>query len=383
MKIHYYDFVATGGVHTSFNAAMIEVLYTVFPQSEGIFLYCEENHGKIVLEKNQRSISFKPLKKLFAISKRRKIKDLLSVFVALKAVLSAKKDDVMCFGLVFPFCLNALWRFSKIFHKHIYVCLHGEMQNFLDNARKIYDLKTVKYMRRMSFAFKYYNPCISFIVLGQPIYDAIKFVFHEKNHVIVINHPALFPKASKKIALHTPIRIGHIGAALERKNSHAMFTLARLLEDEIRQGLVELKIIGFCPPNFDERDTGLVTYFSEKLDEETLIREINNLDFSVQLTTDNVCRAIASGTLIDSLMYDKPILGLHSSYLDYYFADSPLKKYIYDSVEELADGIKKILETGSNENYAIAVKELQRIKTQFSVEVNAALFREEKMWRNR
>ena len=371
MRIHYYDFVATGGVHTSFNAAMIEVLCNAFPQNEGVRLHCEEEHGRIVLEKNTRNIQCFPLKALFKCSKRRKVRDFLSLFVALNAVLKAQKKDVICVGIAFPFCINALCFFSKVLKKHVYLCLHGEMQNFLENTEEIYDLKTMKYMRKMGFAFKHRNPYLSFIILGQPIYEAVKFVFNKDNHVIVINHPAIFAKETGAIRLHNPLCIGQIGSALKRKNSQKVFKLAKLLEKEIKEGLVEIKIAGYCPPNFSESDCGLVTYFPSKLDEAALAKEIESLDFTLQLTTDDVCRAIASGTLIDSLLYDKPILGLHSSYLDFYFADSDLKKYTFNSVEEMADSVKKILQSINTEKYADDVKELQKIKRYFSIEENS------------
>lgn len=375
MKIHYYDFIAAGGVHTTFNSAMIEVLRNVFPESKEIIFHSEKEHGVIVNNKVLSKISIKPMKLLFLCPYKR-LRDVFSILIALKTIISVRKNDVICFGLVFPICINAIWFFTKIFRKHVYVCLHGEMQAFLETETQNFSPKIKKYMQIMGFSFHHHNPYVTYILLGQTIYDSVKSLFNEKNKVIILNHPAIFNMQRKPI-LHRPICIGAIGSALERKNSHVVFELAKILESYIKSGLLKIKIAGYCSKDFDLNDCGLVEYSSALLNEEELQEQINSLDYSLQLTTDSICRAIASGTMIDSLLYDKPILGFHSSYLDYYFLNTSLKKYICSSVEELSVIIKELIMTIDETKYEEDVKQLQEIKKEFSVDVNSILFKKQ------
>ena len=107
MKIHYFDFVATGGVHTTFNSAMIEVLNKVYPENEGIILHSEKEHGKIVQEKCESEIEVKKLKFLFSkIIHFSKIRDLFAINFILPTMIKASRDDVMYFGLAFPFSIH-------------------------------------------------------------------------------------------------------------------------------------------------------------------------------------------------------------------------------------------------------------------------------------
>ena len=146
MKIHYYDFIAAGGVHTTFNSAMIEVIRNVFPENEGIIFHSEEEHSVIVKNKVISEISIKPMRGLFLCPYKR-LRDVLSIFIVLKTFLTTRKKDIICFGLVFPICINAIWFFTKIFRRKVFVCLHGEMQAFLETKIQDYSPKIKKYMQ--------------------------------------------------------------------------------------------------------------------------------------------------------------------------------------------------------------------------------------------
>ena len=92
MKIHYFDFVATGGVHTTFNSAMIEVLNKVYPENEGIILHSEKEHGKIVQEQCESEIEVNARRFVDRI-KYRRIKDLInSISVFFKILFSNNKN---------------------------------------------------------------------------------------------------------------------------------------------------------------------------------------------------------------------------------------------------------------------------------------------------
>ena len=229
----------------------------------------------------------------------------------------------------------------------------------------------------MKHIFQKENHYISYVILGKFIYEAVEKFFNKKNTIIVINHPALFHNAGKPLMLHKPLCIGHLGAALERKNSHAFFKLAKLLEPEVRSGLLEFKIIGKCSPVFDEDDCGLISYSRESLSEEDFQVAVKNIDFTVQLTTDSICRAIASGTFIDSLIYEKPVVGLHSSYLDCYLSDSCAGAFICRNTEELAECIKTKLLMMSESDYEKALSDLDFVKEKFSIDYNAKLFKQQ------
>lgn len=201
-------------------------------------------------------------------------------------------------------------------------------------------------------------------------------MFHLQNKVIIINHPAIFRESNNKNKLHLPIRIGQIGSALERKGSDKLYEIAYLLKDEIEKGLVTFSVIGVCSLNIPYKKKKLVYSFAHFPTEEELESELQNLDFTVQLSTDKNCRAIASGTFMDSLIFNKPIIGLHSSYLDSYITEKNRNQYelICSDEKELANVIRNKLINFSQEDYETIVCSLSEIRQVFTVEYNAKLF---------
>lgn len=375
MKIHYYDFVASGGVHTSFNAAMIEVLRKVYPENKGVVLHSEKEHSKIVAEKlSDKTIIKKSWRILFSkIVCFSKIRDLLSSIYLFFAIIFSNKCDAFYIALAFPFAVNTAFSVSKIFHKRVFITLHGELQFLLDNDPKIYEQKHNWYFRSEKKSFSKVNAYVTWVLLGEPIYNAVKSFFNPKSKIICINHPAILKENTHfKKKVNEPVVIGHIGGAMERKGSHSLFRIAELLEDEIKSGKV-IFTCGWCLPNFDASlSKNLVQYYTRPLSETEMQSEIERMDFSLQLTTDSICRAVASGTLIDSLSNSIPVIGLHSSYLDYYMQGEQ-ENYIFTDEKEIAEKIKKDI---LNHNYDAdsLCNSVQDVRKLFSVSYNAELF---------
>lgn len=376
MKIHYFDFVATGGVHTTFNSAMIEVLNKVYPENEGIILHSEKEHGKIVQEKCESEIEVNARRFIDRI-KYRRIKDLINSISVFFKILFSNNKNLFFVGLAFPFTVNSIFLSSKLFGKKVFLCLHGELQYLLDCDESIFDRKSKHYFSQMKFSFSGKNRNLNYIILGSTIYESVKHLFNPQNKIIVINHPSIFSDISENIVetyLQKPICIAQIGAGVKRKGSGYIFELARLLKPEIEKGEIILKILGFCTDDFPEKTSELVKFYDRFLSEKQLNDEIKKIDFSLQLTTDSICTAIASGTLIDSLIFGKPVLGLHSTYLDSYLNEKQ-KELVCSSVNELADLIKNRIIKCTAENYMQYKESVKEIRSAFSVEYNANLFK--------
>lgn len=372
MKIHYFDFVASGGVHTTFNSAMIEVLNKVYPQNDEIIFHSEKTHGGIVREKCVSKIRLENLNFLFSkIVRFSKVRDLLSILFLLPKIIFASDEDILFVGLCFSFSIRFINLFSRIFRRTVFVTLHGEMQYFLDCDKRYIQIQHKKYFTSTRKCFAQKNDYVRYVILGEPIWKNVSFLFNKENKVIVINHPAIFSETCnrKEVKVSGNLTIGMIGGGLERKGVESLFEIAGFLKDEIESGKVVLKICGLY--SGENKNKGLVSYSDHILSEKELENEIESLDYSFQLTTDKICKAIASGTFIDSLIFGKPVIGLHSSYLDFYCpGDYP----VFSSEKEIAEKIKEVLNDGKRNFYENDWNETFKIRNQFSVEYNAKLF---------
>lgn len=371
MKIHYFDFVASGGVHTTFNSAMIEVLNKGYPQNEEIIFHSERTHGEIVREKCISEIRLENLKFLFSkVVRFSKVRDLLSILFLLPKIIFAN-EDVLFVGLCFPFTIRFINLFSRIFRKTVFIVLHGEMQYFLDCDKRYIQIQHKKYFTSTRKCFARKNKYVRYVILGEPIWKNVSFLFNEENKVIVINHPAIFSDTNNRKSKEDngKLTIGMIGGGLERKGVESLFEIAGLLKNEIESGKLILKICGLY--SGENKNKELVSYSSHILSEKELEDEIESLDYSFQLTTDKICKAIASGTFIDSLIFGKPVIGLHSSYLDFYCPDN---YPVFSSEKEIAERIKEFLNDSKRSFYEKDLNETFKIRNQFSVEYNANLF---------
>lgn len=375
MKIYYFDFAASGGVHTTFNSAMIEVLNKVYPQNEEIIFYSERTHGEIVRGKCISEITLKPRKFIDKI-KYRKIKDLINGIAFFFRILLKKKDDVFFVGLAFPFSVRAINFSSKLVKKSVYLCLHGELQYCINCNSDIFDNKSKKYFSKMNLVFRQKNIYLKYIILGNSIYNAVKHLFNPSNKIIIVNHPAIFHTEQKEFELHKPLIIAMIGSTIKRKGSENLFELVRLLKKEILSKKIVIEILGMCLEPCPKDCENLLKFSSKFLSENELISKIKQIDFSLQLTTDSICTAIASGTLVDSVIYEKPILGLHSSYLDDYLVGKQ-KELICSDVSELTKLIISIAEQKSLENYKLYVEAVKNMQSFFMPENNAKKFLEQ------
>lgn len=374
MRIYYFDLVAKKGIHTTFNSSMIEVLKKVFQTDEVIFK-SEREHGIIVADKLGGEIILKPIRFLFSrFVNHTRLRDFLSSFLMFFQLLFARKNDVIFIGLAFPYAINLIYICSNLMHKRVYITLHGELQHFIEQNHEIYKSRRSRYFRKMKFALSRKSGFVSYIVLGRPIYEAVNFVFNSKSDVIVINHPAKFYDFNYDIKFTLPLKIVLIGGCLKRKNGEKIFKLAKLLENEIERNLVEFEIIGILGSDLKEADNGLVKYFDNVIAEDRFQEEIKKADFSLQLTTDNVSKAIASGTLIDSVYWAKPMLALSSSYFNYFATDFYKNNLVFESIETMSQGIRKIILEFDIEKYKQCVLETVAMREKFSIESNAALF---------
>lgn len=367
MKIHYYDFVARNEQHSTFNAAMIEVLKDVYPDANNLIFYGDNQTAQIINSNITGPIGVKKLKFVSHIKSTR-LRDLCSALYVFVSFLYTRKMDVRFVSLAFPYAIKSLCFFSQLFHKKVFICLHGELHNFFVSEPD-------KYFIKMKKSFNKKNEFVTWVILGKSIFSTVKHLFNNTSNFIVINHPAIFfSKSDVAHRTNRPLVFGQLGIAAERKGSHGIFRLAEILEKEIKAGSIRLKIVGLCPLDFDSHDKGLVEYFDHQLSDDEYNEEIQALDFTLQLSTDAQSRAIASGTFVDSLRFNKPVLGIHNSYLDEYLKNDML---LGTNIEALAKIIKRIVAECDSKFYENVCMEFSEIREKFSVSNNVELFRKQ------
>jgi glycosyltransferase involved in cell wall biosynthesis len=347
MKIKYYDLIALAGIHTGINVALLKIFMMSFKDYNSIDFYAEPKHSSICKDKlKDKTVNFHSMRlmprKLFGGGGKMILRDAFSCIYVIQAFLRSNKKDVLVFSLVYPFAQALIYGLiNALKRKQVYVCLHGEMEVIIDDRK----FKSKNYQKITKYILKKKSD-INYIVFGESIFQNLKHLFTDTSKVIIIEHPYEFEeKHLLPTVYYNPLIIGQIGMGEKSKGTNYLFELAKLLETEIKENKIKVKLVGKLNSQLIPLDNGLVEFHKNFLDDETFKKEINSLHFTLQLVPLSKRKVTASGSFFDTLKYQKPYLSLENEYISYFHTKQPNSGVIFNSINEMANYIKQLLST--------------------------------------
>lgn len=362
MKIKYYDLIALAGIHTGINVALLKIFMMSFKTYKQVDFYAEPKHSSICKDKlKEETVKFHSMslmpKKIFGSGGKMILRDAISCIYVFLAFLKSNKKDVLVFSLAYPFAQSLIYILSKLLNrKQIFVCLHGEMEVIIDDR----PFKSKNYQKLTRYILKRKSD-IHYIVLGESIYQNLKHLFTETSKVIVIEHPYEFEdKHLHPTKNFQPLIIGQIGMGEKSKGSEYLFELAKMLEEEITDNKLKIKLVGKLNAQLTPLDNGLVEFHTEFLSDETFKKEIQNLHYTLQLVPLATRKVTASGSFFDTIKYQKPYLSFDNEYISYFHSKQPNSGVIFNSITEMANFIKQLLST-----------EYEQLDIQYQSSINA------------
>lgn len=378
-KIIYCDLMAVSGLHTEYNSACIRVLLSAFPNYKRIDFYGEKEHCNIIATKTLNlNILFHPyslLPKGLRGGFRSILRDLFTCLYVVKVFTNSRKEDLIYFALAFPFAQYCIHLLQLIFRRKVFICQHGEMEAFINGCKMSQNAK--KYYSIIRPLLK--SNRIIHVILGEVIWKNLRFLFLPNPNVIIIDHPYNFKVLREQHSpeIYHPLIIGQIGYGGISKGTQYLFALASLLRNEINNGQLHIKLVGRLSPEMIKLDEGLVSYAKEMLSDEEFKEGINTLHYTLQLRDMATGKVTASGSFFDTLKYEKPFIGLNNEYINYYVKSYPKAGKCYDSLEEIAKEIRRLLTLKDEEikqEYQAAISDIQHLKQHLSLENIAKSF---------
>jgi glycosyltransferase involved in cell wall biosynthesis len=380
MRILYYDIIATQGVHTGFNAAMINVLYlSKHGKISSIELYSEIEHGKIVselLKQQGIGINYKHcvlLNKKLMVGWKTLARDFFGALYVICAFIKKRKNDILFWGLAYPVSLQFIGLCARITKKYAFVCLHGELEVFVKNNNYT---RNKTYFSLMKKCIRKNNKFIHYIVLGEPVFEAVRHIFPASQKPIVINHPYIFPEYRNTNLEFSPLVLGMIGSGHVGKGVQYLFEIARNMKDAIDSGKVKFILVGKLDPSLHHLDEGLVEYQKDIVDPNQFEALIKKIHFTLQLRDSNTGKATASGSLLDSLRYNKPFFSLKNNYIDFYLNQADISDMTYMSIDDIICKIRVFLSLSKTERqseYVNFQNKLSTLKILFNIKYNSEL----------
>ena len=330
------------GSHAEVNAGLLQIIEDIYKGSKLKFIADSKHIDTISKRKDLKNYSLTNVKVFSYSPKFLFINELLLLLRIIKILFSTRHQDVIFLLGILPINHIILSYINIFLRRNIVIVLHGQMEAFLTDTK----IGKTKYYYRLSQSVFRKKDLIRYIVFGESIKKNIAFLFADESKMIIIDQPYVFEEneLSPDIRKNNKIVVGLIGRADKGKNIDEFFQFVRELKKEIITGQIEVKIVGKLFEKNPADCEGLFSYHTQKIDDATMEREIQSLDYALSFTDKKFYRATPSGVVFDCIKWEKPILGLKNDFLAFYF-----KKYgdfgcLFDSTTQMVNYIKKHLE---------------------------------------
>lgn len=375
--IFFCEINKTGEEHVMVNSCLLNMLAKGYP-SEVIKVWIDKTHfANYQVQANNLKLVYKKVLQPLKSNKLRWIYKIVSeIFMINRIVFSAiiSKAKIVFFSSLSPGANYYMSLILPLISKRIkfIITVHGEVELLRtnNNAKKINNI----YSNLLRRSFKRSIKNRRFLILSSEIYNnVLKYGFLKPDEMICIEHPYIFPDMMEQAdspKVDRPIVFGHLGVAKLAKQSHLLFKLADAMKEYVIKGLVRFVVVGQV---FDELKPFINQYVSFQETNDFLSREdydhqASALDYSLFFFNEQSYSLTSSGSIMDAIAYEKPIIALKTNFLQNIFDKNACAPgYLYTDFDAMASGMKKIIEEHQS-NYENMVHCIKLKKDLFSMD---------------
>jgi hypothetical protein len=351
--------------HEMFTAGFVNVCAHLF---ESVFYYsCKSTRKCIedILEKGNTERGKIRFNHIFVIESENKYLLILRYFIATLVNVfylfrvPQNMPIIYCYNNIFStLLLNML---NRVLNKKVVIICHGELE--LLNEDWIENLGPLaKIIKRNIVSFFYNNHIriskkLIFIVLGESILRNLKNILslNIMNSMYAIDHPFIFDDFKKTYKQRDKLNLGTVGVVSKTKNIDQFLYFAKLFLPEMKSGKIAFSVTGaiYCKRqelldvhiDIPDKDSALVSRnaFNER---------IQHLDYILFFYHSKMYKYLASGAVFDAINAEKPVIALKNDYFEYIFSKFGTFGYLADSIDDMADIIRKLLVEKKQETFA-------------------------------
>jgi hypothetical protein len=359
-KVKYIDSYSHETLHDQYNAAFLATVCSAFENVEYIVGKSSYRNTNKLLATCE-NIKYK-LKFIWVVGGKSNIalffRTLFGAIQNIRFLVFSGKDDLIIYNFnnfIFLYFANLL---TKLLDRTVIIVCHNEMAFVtIDCVHKnlVYNFRTniIRYIFKNEKIVLAKN--LKFCVLGDSILDNLKkhINFNKITNFFSVDHPYIFServnKASKIDLQPSTIKIGVIGTMAQEKGADILISIAKNI-NLIENKAITIQIIGkiICETNQFEQ-VGIVLppdKGKSSLDREIFNQMVDQLDFILYLYPVNSYRFTASGSIMDAINYNKPILSFKNDFFNYIFNKYGELGFLVDNEIQMVELIKSI--SGSN-----------------------------------
>lgn len=348
MKIKYIDTYSTGLFHQQVNACILKMLHSLYPNE--IIYYSSKSSRRYVIKLcgdissviSRTVYVIPPYNKYMAV-----IRAVPSAIENVLFLLLSNKNDLLFYNYNNALSLKYINAINKILHRKIIIVCHGELEYLYPSKMrgpfaKIISKSLTDFFCRNTKIDKN----IHFCVLSESILKNVKSILPQiaSCHFSYFNHPYIYKGAIKRNPPRSFINLGIVGSFNDVKGAKEFVWLVNELKNCSR---IKFSITGTIMSRLDELKKLEVSlpsnYGAKQVPSEEFSRRIQELDYILFLYPSNSYKLTASGAIMDSIDWGKPIIALKNDYFCDMFKKYGAFGYLADNMVEIKDIILSLL----------------------------------------
>ena len=351
--------------HVKFNAATVETLSYIFKKSSLDFL-AEEHHAENVKLELKNEIIDKYINARFWKSRKPLINNIQRIFILLKQLIIKRYDYVIVMSLNTHLIVLLKMIFILLRIKVIFIA-HSELE--LIKRKQKNHLK--KFLSFKIFYFGLNKNNYRFLFLSKAIMlDVLAINQNFRKYCLYFNHPYKFSKVTKKnLPLsNNKLNFGFIGYAHKNKGIYDFLDIAKIFSEEFI-----FSIIGQVDNSVDLEGCEYIRVIKNVQNRDNFMNEISKLDFILMPYSKDKYNLYFSGTALDALDSNIPIIAFKNKFTEYFFNICGDIGYCVDTKEEAINVIQNLKSDFSNAKYCDFKLNLLEAKQNFTTLNNSEI----------
>lgn len=228
---------------------------------------------------------------------------------------------------------------SNIFSMRVISIFYRKKMTVIAHA--IMNIFMISNKRKFEIFFKYIvaNKYINLLVLNEVIRNNIlnKTPLLDKN-INYINIPDLYENINienNKTKDIAKTKIGFIGVYSKEKGKDSYEEIVEGISDD----KVEFFHIGYAKEKINSQKI-IQTSNGQMMSKEEMTNHMSKMDYFIYFLKEEDYLFRASGTFIDAVKYNKPIIALRTSFFEYFFNQFGNIGFLFENKEEMKDFLK-------------------------------------------
>jgi glycosyltransferase involved in cell wall biosynthesis len=385
-KIMIIDNVIIGNNHLVINSGIINMAQNFFKKntiaSEVVF-FGEKSHMDILanlIDRNESCmVSFCPIEVIQPESGKiqksitwlkKLIKDKQYIGKLFEMSFRHKPRLIIVSCMIPINFLSFVSKTNNRLNQKFLVFIHGEVELLFQNKLSLKE-KINKYFLEKSL--KKISSNVKLIVFSDYIKNALAEKFNFKDHQIIsINHPIQkYTRSAEEIS--NCINFAHIGVANKRKNSELIFKLADTFADSVKSGSCKFSIIGRVEEHEIKNVNDFVTVEAKRnqpIPNDTYVELVSKADYSLVFLPEEEYVYRISGSLLDSIQFQIPIIALKHVFVKELFEKGGDIGFMCNSFVEMQEVVKQINTRNPEfiDRYHLQVINLKKLSNNFYYE---------------